>query len=177
MDARPLAVAAGVVVMAALFVWLRRDLKRLGAPWTAHAVVAIAYGAAAGGWAAVFLRGAPPWVGWVASLAAIAATVAPRAVVRLTVGRSPERTLVEEVGAIRQALSTLTTSRLARARLRSKARELDRWRSESGTEPADELIDLVQTGVYARLDGMPRDPDEEDAREEQIKNLLVRLEG
>ena len=176
MDARPLAIAAGVVVMAALFLWLRRDLRRLGAPWTARAAVAVAYGAAAGGWAAVFLRDAPPWLGWLASLPAIGATVAPQLVVRLTTGRSPERSLVDEVGAIRQALSTLTTSRLARARLRLKARELDRWRSESGGEPADELIDLVQAGVYARLDGMPRDPDEEDAREEQIKNLILQLE-
>jgi hypothetical protein len=176
MDARAAALAVGVALVVLLFVWLQRDLSRLRAPWRAHAVAALAYAAMAAGWAAVFLAGWPTWVGWLGSVAAIAATVAPRALARIAGPPAGPGPLLAEVGRLQVAMSTLTTSRRARTRLRSRARELDRWRTESGSEPLDELIDLVQQLVYVRLSELPRDPDREQARERRIEELVSDLE-
>ncbi len=176
MDARAVAVAVGVALVVLLFVWLQRDLVRLRAPWRAHAVAGLAYAAMAAAWAGVFLARWPTWIGWLGSLVAIAATVAPRALTRVTGGPEGPGDLLREVGALRVTMSTLTTSARASARLRTRARQLDRWRTISGAEPVDELVDLVQELVYDRLSDMPPDPDREQARERRIEELLVDLE-
>ena len=175
MDARAVAVAVGVALVVLLFVWLQRDLRRLRAPWRAHAIAGLAYAAMAAGWAGVFLARWPTWLGWLGSIAALAATLAPRALAGATGGPSGPRDLLREVGALRVAMSTLTTSTRARTRLRARARQLDRWRTGSG-EPVDELIDLVQESVYARLTELPGDPDREQERERRIEELVTDLE-
>jgi hypothetical protein len=176
MDARAVTVAVGVTLVALLFVWLQRDLSRLRAPWRAHGLAALAYAAMAGAWAGVFLGNWPNWIGWLGSLAAIAATVAPRALARIAGPPPGPGPLLADVGALRVAMSTLTTSRRARTRLRARARQLDRWRTPSGSEPADELIDLVQELVYDRLSEMPPDPERERTRERRIEELEADLE-
>ena len=176
MDARAVAVAVGVALVVLLFVWLQRDLARLHAPWRAHAIAGLAYAAMAAGWIAVFLARWPTWVGWLGSTAALAATLAPRALMRVSGGPAGPGELLREVGALRVAMSTLTTSTRARTRLRARARQPDRWRTVSGSDPVDELIDLVQESVYARLTELPGDPDRERERERRIEELVADLE-
>jgi hypothetical protein len=183
MDARPVALAAGVALAAWLFVSLQRDLSRSGAGWQARALAGAAYAAMGAAWAAVLLSIAPVWVAWIATTGAFAVTVAPRALLRLPELRipglpalrlgSPQRQLGAEIGSIRMALSTLTTSRYERAQLRAKVRRLERWR-DSADPLARELVELVEQAVYERLEeDRPGEPDR--GRERRIRELLSRL--
>jgi hypothetical protein len=171
MDARPLALAAGVALAAWLFVSLQRDLARLGAGWEARALAAAAYAAMALCWAAVLAGRAPMSLAWLATAGAFVVTVAPRALLRVphlgsasmrlpalgargigpVHGRARENRLAAEIGAIRMSMSTLTTSRHERAELRAKVKRLERWRT-SADPAARELVDLVGEAVYDVLD-------------------------
>jgi hypothetical protein len=171
MDARPLALAAGVALAAWLFVSLQRDLARLGAGWEARALAAAAYTAMALTWAAVLTARAPMWLAWLATAGALVVTVAPRALLRVphlesvgvrfpalgprgtrpVHGRARENRLAAEIGAIRMSMSTLTTSRHERAELRAKVERLERWRTNADPA-ARELVDLVRVAVYDVLD-------------------------
>jgi hypothetical protein len=172
MDARPLALVAGVALAALLFLWLQRDLARGGAGWRPRVAVAAVFGVMAVLWSAVLVARIPTWPAWLATIAALGVTVGHRRLVEWLGGRPPERQLAAEIGAIRAGLSVLTTSRYERARLRSQARRLDRWRNTDGPI-ADELVDLVQEDVLARLDAGPASDPEREAR---IRELLGRLE-
>jgi hypothetical protein len=171
MDARPLALAAGVALAAWLFVLLQRDLARLGASLEARAAAAAAYVAMGAGWGAVLVASAPTWIAWLGTVAAFIVTVAPRALLRLPrlvnrmapgtgagIGRltflhrrAPEAELIAQIGAIRMEMSTLTTSSYERAQLRAKVRQLEKWRG-SDDPRARELVVLMQEAVYERLD-------------------------
>lgn len=172
MDARPVALVAGLALAALLFLWLQRDLARVGAGWRPRAAVAAAFGVMVVSWAGVAAARIPTWPAWLATLVALLVTLGHRRLTEWLDGRPPERRLAAEIGTIRAALSVLTTSRYERARLRSQARRLDRWRNSDGPVTA-ELVDLVQEEVLARLDETPApDPN----REARIRELLGRLE-
>lgn len=197
MDARPLALAAGVALAAWLFVLLQRDLARLGASLEARVAAGAAYAAMGAGWGAVLVASAPTWLAWLGTVAALLVTVAPRALLRLPrvinrraggtgrgIGRltllhrpAPEAELVAQIGTIRMALSTLTTSSYERAQLRAKVRQLERWRG-SDDPRARELAVLMQEAVDERLaadgpgDVIVGDPRQ---RERRIRELLREL--
>jgi hypothetical protein len=182
MDARPLALAAGVALAAWLFVLLQRDLARLGASSEARGVAAAAYLAMGAAWGAVLVASAPTWLAWLGTVAAFVVTVAPRALLRLPrlvnrgasdtgagIGRltflhrrAPESELVSEIGRIRMAMSTLTTSSYERAQLRANVRQLEKWRG-SDDPRARELVLLMQEAVFQRLDGDRLDAESLDA--------------
>jgi hypothetical protein len=171
MDARPLALAAGVALAAWLFVLLQRDLARLGASMEARAAAAAAYVAMGAGWGAVLVASAPTWIAWLGTVAAFVVTVAPRALLRVPrlvkrqapgtragVGRlsllhrrAPQAELLAQVGAIRMEMSTLTTSSYERGQLRAKVRQLEKWRASEDPR-ARELVVLMQETVHERLD-------------------------
>jgi hypothetical protein len=171
MDARPLALAAGVALAAWLFVLLQRDLARLGASMEARSAATAAYVAMGAGWGAVLVGSAPTWIAWLGTVAAFVVTVAPRALLRMPrlvnrqapgtgagIGRlsflhrrAPQAELLAQIGAIRMEMSTLTTSSYERGQLRAKVHRLERWRA-SDDPRARELVVLVQETVRERLD-------------------------
>lgn len=190
MDARPLALAAGVALAAWLFVLLQRDLGRLGAGPEARIAASAAYAAMGAGWAWVLLGSGPTWLAWLGTAAAFAVTIAPRALLRLPrlasgrvvpVGggigrlpflhrRTPEAQLAAEIGTIRMAMSTLTTSSHERGQLRARIRRLERWRMSS--DPlARELVVLVAEAVEERLDGGAPDADDDRPAHDRQQRL------
>jgi hypothetical protein len=184
MDARLLALAAGVALAALLFVSVQRDLTAAGAGMQARALAGLAYAAMALSWGAVFLALTPLWVAWLATAGAFAVSIAPRALLRvpplhvrrlvLPRARRDQHGLGAEIGAIRMGLSTLTTSAHERAVLRARLQRLERWR-HANDPLARELVSLVEQSVNERLDLGPLGFDR--ARERRIRELLSRLEG
>jgi hypothetical protein len=190
MDARLLALAAGVALAAWLFISLQRDLAQAGAGIGARVLAGVMYALMGLSWGAVLLSLAPLWIAWIATAGAFAVTLAPRALLRvralprvpplrvpgLTFSRasSQRQRLAAEIGSIRMGLSTLTTSSHERELLRAKVRRLERWRG-SADPIARELVELVEEAVGERLDVGPGAFDR--ARERRIRELLTRLRG
>ncbi|MBA3779578.1 MAG: hypothetical protein H0X16_09840 [Chloroflexi bacterium] len=173
MDARPFALAAGALLLAASLVWLLRDLRRFAAPRGSYLVGGLVYAAAATAWILAVAEILPAWVGWLATLPVVAATLLPRRLVQLTGGKAGPGGLLHDTGEIRLMLSTLTTSRLARSRLRARASQLDRWRTRSGGTAVDDLVGVVQDVVEERLEKGHIDPSRQrtiDVLEEDLRD-------
>jgi hypothetical protein len=184
MDARLVALALAVVLIVALYAWLRRELIRLGAAANTQRIAAAAYVLTALGWAAVYLLRWPVWLGWLASLPAALMTLLPARFAEITDSLEArvatrlelEPGLVDEIDALGRRLTDRREVIAAAGELERRIDALDEWRTQSGTAPVDELVHLFQGWAHDRLAGRPRDPLLEADREERIAELLAEMD-